>query len=197
MPGGEALGPPPNPPPASRSLIWNSMTFFDFVCVAVSCCLLYCSLFVVAGGLLLLVILFAMLFVIFLCSIMISFRILFSFATWFLTWCCFCMVVFCCSFLLVCDVMLLSNLLGKKRKHNGYYGTSILNNKMEISRNEVNMANNRGNNCAKCNAELILPGGHSESGFSACLSSRTKQDTSKVKPKCRKIKWNDYCKSIP
>ena len=57
----------PNPSPALRSLIGNYMTFFVFVFVAVSCCLSYCSSFLVAGGLPLLVILFAMLFVIMSC----------------------------------------------------------------------------------------------------------------------------------
>ena len=55
---------PPNPPPALRFLIWNCMTLFGFVFVVVSSCLLHCSSFVVAGGLLLIVILFATLFVI-------------------------------------------------------------------------------------------------------------------------------------
>ena len=49
----------------------------------------------------------------------------------------------------------------------------IFKNKMGISRNEVNMAKNGGNNCAKCTAEMILPGGHCGSGFSVCLSSGT------------------------
>ena len=63
------------------------------------------------------------------------------FHTWFLTLCCFWLLfVRCCL-----SVILLSNLPGKKRKHNGYYDKSSLNKEMDISRNEVNMANNRGN----------------------------------------------------
>ena len=53
------------------------------------------------------------------------------------------------------------------------YGKSILKNKMGISKNEVNMVNNGGSNCAKCNSEMTLPGGHCESGVFVCLSSRT------------------------
>ena len=48
-----------------------------------------------------------------------------------------------------------------------------LENKVGKTRNEVNMVNNGGNNCAKSSAEMISPGGHCESGFSGCLSSRT------------------------
>ena len=62
--GGRRCALLPNPSPALRSLIRNYMTFFGFVFVIVSCCLSYCSSFLVAGGLLELVILFAMLFVI-------------------------------------------------------------------------------------------------------------------------------------
>ena len=72
------------------------------------------------------------------------------FHTWFLTLCCFWMlfVVRCCL-----SVILLSNLAGKKRKHNGYYDKSSLKKEMDISRNEVNMAKywfkmTRGNNLA-------------------------------------------------
>ena len=45
-------------------------------------------------------------------------------------------------------MILLSNLPGKN-KCNGYYCRSILRNEMDISRNEVNMVNHCGNNCAK------------------------------------------------
>ena len=37
-------------------------------------------------------------------------------------------------------------------------------------------------------SNLPVPGGHCESGFPDYLPSRTKQHTSKVKPKCRRIK---------
>ena len=40
-----------------------------------------------------------------------------------------------------------------------------------------------------CCQNLPVPGGHCESGFPDCLSSRTKQHTSKVKPKWVKT-WN-------
>ena len=55
-----------------------------------------------------------------------------------------------------------------------------LENKVGKLRNEVSMVNDGGNTCAKCNAEMILPGGHCESGFSGCLSSRTTNCSEKI-----------------
>ena len=62
-------------------------------------------------------------------------------------------------------MILLGNLPGKKRKHNGCYVQSILKNKMDISTNQVNMVNNGENDGARCNVEMMLPGGHCESNF--------------------------------
>lgn len=69
-------------------------------------------------------------------------------------------------------MILLGNVPGKKRKHNGYYVQSILKNKMDISTNQVNMVNNGENNGARCNVEMMLSGGHCESNFSLSLLSR-------------------------
>lgn len=66
-------------------------------------------------------------------------------------------------------MILLGNLPGRKRKHKGYYGQSILKNGMDISRNEISLVNNGENNYAKCNAETVLPGGRCGSGFSLGL----------------------------
>ena len=65
-------------------------------------------------------------------------------------------------------MILLGNLPGRTRKHKGYYGPSILKNSMDI---EVNLVNKGENNCAKCNAEMVLPGGRCGSGFSLGLLS--------------------------
>ena len=111
MPGGEVQHLPPRPPPALRFLIWNSTTLFGFVFVAVSCCLWYCSSFVVACGLLLLVILFVIMFVILFFCYMVSYMMLFLVV--FLLFFVACLW-FCCEICLV------------KREQNGYYGKSIL-----------------------------------------------------------------------
>ena len=99
MLGGRRRALPPNRPPALRSL-----TLFGFVFVVVSCWLLYCSSSVVAGDLLLLVFIVAMVFVV---MFAISFFILISFMILFLcymvSYMMLFLVVFCCLLLFVCD----------------------------------------------------------------------------------------------
>ena len=63
----------------------------------------------------------------------------------------FLVVFFVCCCLPVMQKVL-SNLLVKIGKHNGYFGKPILKNEMDIPGNEVKVVNDRRTNCAKCNA---------------------------------------------